>query len=259
MFQEASFYEWENYIYIDPVVIFKAVEWVLDHQTPEGAFYEITWLPDRKYNRSLNYDNDEIEHRNISLTAHVLITLQTVKDLAGGLGSRVALATERAIHWLDRNMNLLEEKGEAFEVSIVAYALMLSKSPIAERAFTLLTKHARNEGGLMYWGRDVVPQPPFKVENQKPFLLPRLPYEYDAENIESTSYALLTYVARQEILVERIVMWLNAQRLTDGGWASTQVCGKIISIFMKIRNFTFNPHFQLLNYFLEILLNCILK
>lgn len=223
VFQEASFYEWENYIYIDPKVITKAVEWVLEHQTPEGAFYEVTWLPDRKYNRSLNYENDDISHRNITLTAHVLITLETVKDLSSGLGARVALAQERAIKWLDRNMNLLEQVGDAFEVSIVAYALMLSKAPIAERAFNLLSRHARNEGGLMYWGRELVPQPPYKVENQKPFLLPRLPYKYDAENIEATSYALLTYVARQEIMVERIVMWLNAQRLTDGGWASTQV------------------------------------
>lgn len=146
VFQEASFYEWENFIYIDPVVISKAVEWVLEHQTPEGAFYEVTWLPDRKYNRSLNYENDDITHRNISLTAHVLITLETVKDLSSGLGARVALAQEKAIKWLDRNMNLLEQAGDAFEVAIVAYALMLSKAPIAERAFNLLSRHARNEG-----------------------------------------------------------------------------------------------------------------
>lgn len=223
VFQEASFYEWENYIYIDPKVISKAVEWILEHQTPEGSFFEITWLPDRKYNRSLNYENDDITHRNISLTAHVLITLETVKDLSSGLGAKVALAQERAIKWLDRNMELLTRYGDAFEVSIVAYALMLSKAPIAERAFNLLMSHARNEGGLMYWGREAVPQPPYKMENQRPFLLPRLPYKYDAENVEATSYALLTYVARNELMVERIVMWLNSQRLTDGGWASTQV------------------------------------
>lgn len=237
-FQEASFYEWENYIYIDPVVISKSVEWILEHQTPEGSFYEVTWIPDRKYNRSLNYDNDEIVHRNISLTAHVLITLETVKDLASGLGARVALAQEKAIKWLDRNMNLLEERGEAFDVSIVAYALMLSKSSIAERAFNLLARHSRSEGGLMYWGRDTVPQPPYKTENQKPFLLPRLPYNYDSENIEATSYALLTYVSRQELMVERIVMWLNSQRLTDGGWASTQDTGMAMKALVEytVRN-----------------------
>lgn len=81
IFQEASFYEWENYIYIDPMVIAKAVEWVLKHQNQYGAFYETTWLPDRKYNYTLNINNDDISHRNITLTAHVLITLEAVKDL----------------------------------------------------------------------------------------------------------------------------------------------------------------------------------
>lgn len=110
--QEANFYEWENYIYIDPKVITKAIEWILEHQTSEGSFYEVTWLPDRKYNRSLNYENDDISHRNISLTAHVLITLETVKDLSSGLGARVAFAQQKAIKWLDRNMNLLEQIGK---------------------------------------------------------------------------------------------------------------------------------------------------
>lgn len=74
----------------------------------------------------------------------------------------------------------------------------------------------------MYWGKDFVPLPPTKMENQKPFVLPRLPYKYDSINIETTAYALLVYVARKEPFVDDIVKWLNSQRLTDGGWASTQ-------------------------------------
>lgn len=81
VFQEASFYEWENYIYIDPNVISKAVDWILHHQNSDGAFWEPGWLPDRKYNSSLNIENDPIRYRNITLTAHVLITLDYVKDL----------------------------------------------------------------------------------------------------------------------------------------------------------------------------------
>ncbi|CAK1584913.1 unnamed protein product [Parnassius mnemosyne] len=59
------------------------------------------------------------------------------------------------------------------------------------------------------------------MENQKPFLLPRLPYKYDSNNIAATAYALLTCMDHQDNN-EPIVMWLNAQRLKDGGWASTQ-------------------------------------
>lgn len=67
-------------------MISKAVWWVLQHQSPEGAFYEVTWLPDRKVNSSINWADNFTEYgrqrlRNISLTAHVLITLAEVKDL----------------------------------------------------------------------------------------------------------------------------------------------------------------------------------
>uniref|UniRef100_A0A1B6D127 TEP1-F n=1 Tax=Clastoptera arizonana TaxID=38151 RepID=A0A1B6D127_9HEMI len=222
IFQEASFYEWENYIYIDPVVISSAVEWVIRHQSIEGAFYEVTWLPDRKMNNSLNWEGDSVRFRNISLTAHVLIMLDMVKDLTGGIGAKVAQAQGRAIQWLERNLNLLDKQGEPYEVAIVAYALMMSKAASAEAAFGILIKHSRKEGGLTYWGKEQLPLPPFKMENQKPFLLPRLPYKYDSSNIETTSYALLVYVSRQELFIDSIVKWINAQRLTDGGWASTQ-------------------------------------
>lgn len=99
IFEEASFYEWENYLYIDPQVISQAVSWLLDHQTPDGSFYEVTWLPDRKMNSTLNYDQENYfyRHRNLSLTAHVLITLETVKDLSDGLGARVSLAADNAV------------------------------------------------------------------------------------------------------------------------------------------------------------------
>lgn len=222
VFQEASFYEWENYLYIDPVVIGKAVYWVLQHQTLEGAFYEVTWLPDRKVNSSHLWPLDNVRNRNISLTAHVLIMLNSVKDLTGGLGAQVAQAQGRAIQWLERNLKLLDQQGEPYEVAIVAYALMMAKADAAETAFGILIKHARREGGLMYWGKESVPPPPYKMENQKPFALPRLPYKYDSSNVETTAYALLVYVSRQELMIDSIVKWLNAQRLTDGGWASTQ-------------------------------------
>lgn len=74
----------------------------------------------------------------------------------------------------------------------------------------------------MYWGNKDIVNGPSKLENQKYFSLPRLPYEFDALNIETTAYALLVYVSRREYFVDPIVRWLNSQRLNDGGWASTQ-------------------------------------
>ncbi|XP_073953212.1 macroglobulin complement-related isoform X2 [Choristoneura fumiferana] len=253
IFQDASFNEWENFIYIDPDVISMAVSWVLEHQTPQGAFYEVTWLPDRNENSTINVPKDSpllrdkagaggvrglfelgagevnntiILQRNITLTAQVVATLETVKNLKDigvreGLSARVVQAQQRGISWLERNLKLLEDFGDPYSMAVVAYALTMSKAPSSEHAYRLLKKFQRAEGGLVYWGKERVPPPPYKMENQKPFLLPRLPYKYDSYNIAATAYALLACMDHQDNN-EPIVMWLNAQRLMDGGWASTQ-------------------------------------
>ena len=223
IFAEANFNEWENYLYIDPAVIANAVGWMIQFQTQDGAFYEVARFADRKMNSTTSWGiTDPIRHRNISLTAHVVIALSTIRDLPGELGPRVAVARSKAISWLDRNLNLLDRNGDPYEVAIVAYAMMLAKSTSAEAAFGILRRHAREEGGYVYWGREAVPLPAQRLENQRPFQLPRLPHPFDATNVETTAYALLTYVGRQELFVEPIVKWLNTQRLTNGGWASTQ-------------------------------------
>ncbi|CAG9136452.1 unnamed protein product [Plutella xylostella] len=118
-------------------------------------------------------------------------------------------------------MKLLDDFGSPYDLAVVAYALTFAKAPSSEHAYVLLKKRQRSEGGLVYWGKERVPQPPYKMENQKPFLLPRLPYKYDSSNIATTAYALLACMEHQDDN-EPIVMWLNSQRLTDEGWASTQ-------------------------------------
>jgi hypothetical protein len=78
---------------------------------------------------------------------------------------------------------------------------------------------------MVYWSRDPVPSNPILYENQRPFLQPRLPMHQDAVAVESTSYALLVYLARDGIgdLQERVVTWLNTMRMVDGGFVSIYV------------------------------------
>ncbi|XP_035917578.1 CD109 antigen [Anopheles stephensi] len=222
----AGLYEYENFIFIDPYMIQKNMHWLLRHQKEDGSFWEETWLPDRKANHSGYFSrNDVVREKNITLTAHVLITLTTVNLPAGRLAARVALSQQRALQYLQRNLATIKDSGSMYEVAIVAYALMLAKAPKAEAAFSMLSAKMRSIGEFNYWGNEEVPLPPTKLENQRYFSLPRLPYKYDSLNIQTTAYALLTYVSRQEIHVDPIVAWLNAQRLTDGGWASSQDTG----------------------------------
>lgn len=67
-------------------MISKALTWVLKHQTEEGSFYDVSWFPDRKVNSSIHrlYGFNRVpKFSNISLTAQVLITLSSAKDLSG--------------------------------------------------------------------------------------------------------------------------------------------------------------------------------
>ena len=77
--------------------------------------------------------------------------------------------------------------------------------------------------GYKYWSRREIPVPTYVIRNHKPYLSYRRKVQYDAESIETTAYALLCYILRQEVLLEPIVRWLNIQRTTVSGWASTQV------------------------------------
>lgn len=81
---------------------------------------------------------------------------------------------------------------------------------------------------MRYWARERVKGPTIKIENTRPYIISRLPDKYDSSNIEATAYGLLVHVERNAVIQREIVEWLNTQRLTDGGWASTQVCDCVV-------------------------------
>lgn len=63
----------------------------------------------------------------------------------------MAQGESRAVKYLEKNMNLLNMTGEPYEIALVTYALMLTKSSFAEYAFTLLSRHARREGMFFFY------------------------------------------------------------------------------------------------------------
>lgn len=75
----------------------------------------------------------------------------------------------------------------------------------------------------MYWSPEPIVSSEILYQNQRPFILPRLPGKYDAVAVEATAYALLVYVRYNGILQDRIVRWLNTMRNTDHGFISSQV------------------------------------
>ncbi|KFM63961.1 CD109 antigen, partial [Stegodyphus mimosarum] len=223
IFHKATFQEWENFLFIDPDVISRAVNWLLDHQLPNGAFYETTFEPlDRKMSPTVESRYGGVRYHNISLTAHVLITLSELKDLRGDVGSRISTARRQAQSYLERMLKVAKDSEDPYALAITTYALTLANSPEANEALNYLDSHMREESGMRYWARERVRGPTTKIENTRPYLIPRLPHKYDASNIEATAYGLLVHVERNAVIQREIVEWLNSQRLTYGGWASTQ-------------------------------------
>jgi hypothetical protein len=43
IFKHASFQDWENLFYIEPQIITRCTEWILQFQTELGSFEETTW------------------------------------------------------------------------------------------------------------------------------------------------------------------------------------------------------------------------
>lgn len=219
----ATFQEWENFLYIDPTVISRAVEWILNYQTADGSFYEVSLYPlDRKMNLTSEFPNDRVKLRNISLTAHVVISLIEVKHIQDDVRVKIGSSLLRAVHYLESNLNIIKNFNDPYELAIVSYALSLVNSADGQEAFNLLNSKKREMNGMVYWGKEQVPPIETVMENNRPYIIPRLPNVYDASNVETTAYALLTYIRFQGVPQEKIVEWLNTQRSTDGGWASTQ-------------------------------------
>uniref|UniRef100_T1K1D6 Alpha-macroglobulin receptor-binding domain-containing protein n=2 Tax=Tetranychus urticae TaxID=32264 RepID=T1K1D6_TETUR len=223
IFHKATFQEWESYLYIDRKIIEKATQWLLTHQTSEGAFYEIGLQPyDRKMNSSSKIASDSVRYRNISLTAHVLISLSQLHGLSGHLSPLISNAKHTAVQYLEKMLAVVKSHDDPYELAIVTYALTLANSADAESAFNELDNRMREVSGMRYWSKLPLPGPKTTIENNRPYLLPRRPHEYDALNIETTAYGLLTHIIKTAVIQREIVEWLNTNRLHNGGWASTQ-------------------------------------
>ena len=156
VFTHGQYQDWEDYFYIEPNVVGSAVMWLLNYQTEEGSFAETEYYPNPLHTpmdgRSRFYGDSPNTYRNISLTAHVLISLkQTAQNLQGDQKKFSAAARQRAVSYLERNLRKIND---AYEMAIVAYALALSGSAEADLAYKDLLSMNKTDGGMVYWSRN---------------------------------------------------------------------------------------------------------
>jgi len=221
IFQAASFQDWEDLFYVDPLVTGSAVMWLLNYQNAEGAFSETESI---QYPLHRGMDGKKNEGmKNISLTAHVLISLQeTGESLHGKVKRYSALARHRAMTYLEK---CLPEITDPYDLAITAYALALSRSSEADMAFGKLLQMKREESGMSYWSPTKIYFNNVRYEFNRPFLQPKDNQANDAIAVEATSYALLTiFLVRGSdmgILQDQVVNWLNSMRIGYGGFLSS--------------------------------------
>lgn len=220
VFDEARFQDWDQLLYVPSEMTAGSISWLLRHQNVEtGAFGETAELADRPLDTKLHPVNDR---RNISLTAQVLIALtQSMDTLEGQLRSRASDAKLSATRYLERELTSLTR---AYDVAIVAHALILVNSGEAGAAFTALKTMKRYHDNMLYWSPEIIESNRMSEEvSQRDLIQPKDPQTFDSEAVETTAYALLVYLFRDAISgdQEKMVLWLNSMRTSDGGFGST--------------------------------------
>ncbi|KAK6490158.1 CD109 antigen-like [Huso huso] len=189
------FLQARQFIYIDPTVLSRTIEWIVPQQNPTGEF--------REPGRVIHSELQGGQNGPLSLTAYVLMALLEDETYKSYYQSAVL----GAVSFLENR--LAEGISNNYTLSLVTYALSLANSTVAKTALDELNRRAEKDGGLMFWTSPRV--------GGSSWSQPR------STDIELASYAILSHL-EQKRLAEGIpiMKWLSQQRNHLGGYSSTQ-------------------------------------
>lgn len=193
-----SFIQAKPYVYIDDSIISKGLEWLADHQAPNGSFIETSPII---YNDLQRNDNNAV-----ALTAFTLtVFIENRKK-----SSQYTNLISKGLDYVARN---LDEDDSIYGNALASYVLQIANHPSWRQALNHLDLKAKTGIDLKWWGKDVS-----KNEASNPWN--SLPKSVD---IEATSYALLAFL-EADLIDDAIpiVNWLVSQSNSLGGFASTQ-------------------------------------
>ncbi|XP_028967183.1 CD109 antigen [Galendromus occidentalis] len=226
IYRQAIFPDWEfRLLYIDTALVENSVRFLLRHQDPHaGFFYEDNGaLHNRRHRAFMLDDQRQLRNfHNVTLTAHVLITLSKVADvLTGSLLGELVIAQKAAVGYLEEQLPRL--RTSSYHLAISTYALKLAGSIQAETGWMLLQTLRRETEGMVYWSSVDIGPATVVYEAQRPFYYANMPAEDDALGVETTSYALMLMMEFGSNEDEsQVVRWLNWMRYTDFGFVGTQ-------------------------------------
>ncbi|XP_052786171.1 CD109 antigen-like [Mya arenaria] len=194
----------KDLITIDDNVMGKAMMWLLTHQMADGSFSE----PERIIHTNMQSGSGH----GVPMTAFTLVSLLENQQLHLIQGRTVDQAIKKSVQYLETRLNTLHD---AYSTAVTCYALAKANSSLANTCFTKLQNAASHEGEKMYWKK--TSHISKRVGNNQ--LSARAP----PQDVETTSYALLTYIQMGKVTEAfSIVKWLISQRNPTGGFVSTQ-------------------------------------
>lgn len=213
---------WEQYsLFIDPEFLNRTAIWLINQQNSiNGSFMETGPIYDRKFSSNLTRDwNGDMIRLNLSLTAQCVIALKMNSDIRGLAAKVISNSINKGRLYLEQHLSKITD---AFELSIVTYALHLTNSPFKDIAYQRLnnTKYKNDYG--VYWSNVEIP----KMRIYWPSKNPRQNWKPESNNeglaVAATAYALLTHLNRAEKYNKyEIMTWLQSQRNYVGGMSST--------------------------------------
>ncbi|XP_050736759.1 CD109 antigen-like isoform X2 [Eriocheir sinensis] len=228
----AQLEDWENLVYVEPRLVTATIDFLIQHQAEDGSFHETEHYRNTTLSYTMAYkglagtgfeDSEDKGRPLVALTSLIVTVLsEALPTVTGDVHGRAVSAKLRAITFLERSLDKL---WDPYDVSITTYALTVGASTEKEVALKILEAMAKksNEGGLHWAPKKISSNTRLAQDNQRSFLLPKEPQEWDAYAVEATSYALLTYLLREGVTprVESIVRWLTSVRDWDMAFSST--------------------------------------
>uniref|UniRef100_A0A182K8P1 TEP1-F n=1 Tax=Anopheles christyi TaxID=43041 RepID=A0A182K8P1_9DIPT len=170
---------------IEPSMVEKTFDWLATRQHSTGRFDEVGPVFHRDMQGGLR--------QGIALTSFVLIALLEQPKVA----SKHAAVIEKGIKYVTDTLDSIED---SYDLAIATYALMLQRHSAGERFLEkLIGKSTVQQNGTeRFWPRD-------------------------AHSIETTAYALLSFVLAEKYVDGTSIMrWLVKQRYTPGSFPRTQ-------------------------------------
>uniref|UniRef100_A0A182PLQ3 CD109 antigen n=1 Tax=Anopheles epiroticus TaxID=199890 RepID=A0A182PLQ3_9DIPT len=197
-FVARSFKQAANHITIDEGVIDKSLEWLSDHQAPNGSFPEVGVVSHK--------DMQGGSGSGVALTAYTLIAFLENINLVDKYKNTI----NKAIDYVYRNTESLDD---TYALALAAYALQLADHSSKGLILSKLDTKATTDSDSKWWHKPIPEQ-----EQKNPWYS-----RPNSVNVEMSAYGMLAFLeAGLDTDALPIMKWLIGQRNDKGGFQSTQ-------------------------------------